>query len=375
MSAAAVGAGGAGPPFVDQHRDELLDEQRIALGRGRHPRAHRRSEPGLPEQPVHHLLGLVAAQRSEHDPLLARALAPGRPLLEQVVPGRAEDQRRHDQVGRGQMLDEIEQGRLGGVDVVDDDDERTAIGEHLDQPLDGPERLGERKRRIAEAGHRREPLGDVLVADEAAQLGPGALGRIVVVDLGGRSDDLDQGPERDAPAIRQAAAAHDVGLLGHRREELAGQPRLADAGVSDDRDGSQAALFHGRGEGLAETSDLRGTADHRARLDSGGVASPHCLVADRDQPICRHSLQLALELERSDLLDLDGLADEAIGQLADQDLVGRRRLLEPRRGIHGIAGDESLPARRVAGHDLARVHAGAVGEPDAPRCDRARRSA
>ena len=43
----------------------------------------------------------------------------GLSLLEQVVSAAHEDQHRHDQLGRGQVLDEVEQGRLGGVDVVD----------------------------------------------------------------------------------------------------------------------------------------------------------------------------------------------------------------------------------------------------------------
>ena len=133
-------------PFVDQHRDELLDEQRIALGCGRHARADLRREPGLPEQPVHHRLGLLPPSgastiRSRRGPSPHVGS-----LLEQVVPGCAEHQYRHDQVGLGHVLDEVEQRRLGRVDVVDDDDERTAIGEHLDQTLDGPERLGERER-------------------------------------------------------------------------------------------------------------------------------------------------------------------------------------------------------------------------------------
>ena len=69
-------------------------------------------EPGLPEQPIHHLVGLISAQRLEHDPLLAQALSPGRLAPRAGRARRADDQRRDDEVGRGQMLDEIEQGRL-----------------------------------------------------------------------------------------------------------------------------------------------------------------------------------------------------------------------------------------------------------------------
>ena len=42
---------------------------------------------------------------------------------------------------------------------------------------------------------------------------------------------------------------------------------------------------------------------------------------------------------------------------ADQDLARRSGLLEARRDIHRVARDERLAGGRIAGHDLARVHA------------------
>ena len=48
-------------------------------------------------------------------------------------------------------------------------------------------------------------------------------------------------------------------------------------------------------------------------------------LATREQPVGRHPLRLALQLERLDLLDLDVVADEVVGRLADQDLVRRAR--------------------------------------------------
>jgi len=60
------------------------------------------------------------------------------------------------------------------------------------------------------------------------------------------------------------------------------------------------------------------------------------------------------------------VANEAIGWLAEQNLVGRRRLLEPRGRIDGVAGDEPLAGRRIAGDHLARVDARAVADGHAP---------
>ena len=49
-----------------------------------------------------------------------------------------------------------------------------------------------------------------------------------------------------------------------------------------------------------------------------------------------------------------------------QDLVRGRGLLEARGRVDGVAGHQPLAARRVAGDDLAGVHAGPVGQADAP---------
>ena len=85
----------------------------------------------------------------------------------------------------------------------------------------------------------------------------------------------------------------------------------------------------------------------------------------RDEPERRHALGLALQLERLDGLDLDGVFHEPVGALADQHLARGRRLLEPRGDVHRVSGDEPLPARGIAGDDLARVHADADLDADA----------
>ena len=74
-------------------------------------------------------------------------------------------------------------------------------------------------------------------------------------------------------------------------------------------------------------------------------------------------------------LDLDGVADEPVGEVADQDVARGGRLLEAGRDVHRVARDEPLTGGRVAGDDLAGVDADADCEPDAPAPVRARRSA
>ena len=87
---------------------------------------------------------------------------------------------------------------------------------------------------------------------------------------------------------------------------------------------------------------------------------------DGHEPIRRNALRLALELERLDGLHVDVVAHEAIRQVAEQYLLRARCLLEARGDVDGIAGDEPLAGRRVAGNDLAGVHPGADREPNAP---------
>ena len=85
-------------------------------------------------------------------------------------------------------------------------------------------------------------------------------------------------------------------------------------------------------------------------------------LAHADEPVGRHRLGLPFQLERLDLLDVDVAPDEPVGQLAEQHLALARGLLETGGDVDGVAGDESLPGRRVAGDDLAGVDARPVGE-------------
>src|SRR5439155_9788700 len=107
---------------------------------------------------------------------------------------------------------------------------------------------------------------------------------------------------------------------------------------------------------VVEDCRLPLAADHR-RVESAGAARCPCL--ERKQAVRAHRLALALELERIDRLDLHGIPDEPVRGVAEEDLSGRRRLLESFRDIDGIAGCEALAAGGVAGNDFAGVDAGA----------------
>ena len=94
------------------------------------------------------------------------------------------------------------------------------------------------------------------------------------------------------------------------------------------------------------------------------LPAPRCLVGEREQPPGRDRLALALGGDRFGGRGLDRARNETVRQLADQDAARRRCLLEPGRGVDGVAGDERLAARVIACDDLARVHAHAHRELD-----------
>ena len=60
------------------------------------------------------------------------------------------------------------------------------------------------------------------------------------------------------------------------------------------------------------------------------------------------------------------MADEPVGGVAEENLRGRRRLLETRRGVDGVSGDEPLTGRGVSRDNLACIDAGPVADRDAP---------
>ena len=251
------------------------------------------------------------------------------------------------------------------MEVLEDDDQRAAGREVLEQPARCPERLLDRELLLGQADGGREGLRHRLVLGEAEQLLAGDLGRVVLQDGRRLADDLEERPEGDAAPVRQAAAAYDLRLVGHRGLEGGEQRGLPYARLPEHGDHPRPALGARDLQLRAEVLQLGLPSHHRplvpAPVRLGG--------AHRQEPVRGHSLGLALQRKRLHRNDLDGVLDEPVGELADQDVVRRSSLLEPRGDVHGIPGHEPLPADRLARHDLARVDPDPVleGDPPAPR--------
>src|SRR5581483_9615826 len=266
--------------------------------------------------------------------------------------------------GRGDVLDQVEEGVLGPVDVVEDDDEWLSCGRQLEEPPRSPEHLVQWVSAFGEADCRRNAYGRIgtLRSCELEKARTGLLGRVLAVDAGGVARDLEKGPERDAASISQAPATYDPAFRRDPAPELVDEARLAGARLRDERDETAHALgSRGRERGL-ERLELAGAPDDRtAVIPLQGLG-----CVDRDEPICGDTLRLSLGIDGIDRFDLHRVPHEPVGRLAEQDFVRRRRLLQTRCGVHDVSGHEPLARCRVARHDLARVDAGPVPDRDAP---------
>ena len=301
-------------------------------------------------------------------------LSPALPRLEKRRAGGTEEHHARRGRGRGDVLDQVEEGVLGPVDVVEDDDhglpcredddEWLSCGSQLEEPPRSPEHLVQRVSAFGEADCGRDAHGRLGTLGSCELEKPSArlLGRVLVADAGGVARDLKKGPERDAASIGQAPAAYDPAFGRDPAAELVDEARLAGAGLRDERDETAHALGSRRRERGLERLELADAPDDRtAVMPLQGL----CCV-DRDEPICGDTLRFSLGIDGIDRFDLHCVPHEPVGRLAEQDFVGRRRLLQTSRGVHDVSGDEPLARCRVARHDLAGVDAGPVPNRDAP---------
>ena len=147
-------------PVVEEHADEFLDEQRVALGGRRDSLLEPRVELRGTEQVRQHRVHLLDRERFERERMgVGAPVGPPRPLLEQLRPREAEDHQRRPVAPADEVLDEIEQRRLRPVNVLEHKDERPRAREILEEAAERPERLL-RARARAETEHACRALAD-----------------------------------------------------------------------------------------------------------------------------------------------------------------------------------------------------------------------
>ena len=195
-----------------------------------------------------------------------------------------------------------------------------------------------------------------------------------------RLDDLSERPERDALAVGEAASlppADKLLAFVEPRAELPHEPALADSGLACDGDELDSALSLRAQVRVLEHRELVVAPEerrHPCRLEIDPKAAARACCAP--QP---YRLGLSFQLDRLEFLVRDSVLRRVVRQLADDDRAGRRRALEPRRGVHNVTRDHRLALGRVRterDERLAAVDRGARPEPQlADRLERAQRRA
>src|SRR5215211_3365103 len=150
-------------PLLEQHAEQLLDEERIALGRSHDQRRDVVRNVGRLEQVRHELARLVLAERLQPKHRgIDRAAEPGRPLLEQLRSRQAKQHDRYVANPADEVLEQVEQRRLGPVDVLEDEYERVALRRRLEQLAHRPERLLVPRVEAGEAERARDAVANPL---------------------------------------------------------------------------------------------------------------------------------------------------------------------------------------------------------------------
>jgi hypothetical protein len=368
-------------PALDQHREHLLDEERVPFRALEHPAAESPERAVAAEERVDEGGGIVGSERRERQRrrvVLART--PVGSQLEQLRPRGADDQDRGVGQRVGEAVDQVEERGRRPVNVLDREDRRPAACEVGEV---SPPGVLERLRHLA----RGETAGKIeadspedgrehargVGADDLLDVQPELLarrrGRVGVEDARVRFHGFGERPIGDVLTVRQAAALEHR-RLRQPRDELGKQARLAHPRRAQERDQLWCTFPHDAARDRRQDRQLVGSRDQRRTqprdasrrgLDRDGLRRPGC-----------DSRALPFRVEPPFRAVCDGSQGRALGPLADEHLSGVGRLLQARGDVCRVAAHHQLPARRAVAtrDDLARVdpdpkadvHAVAVGD-------------
>ena len=275
-------------PLLEEELRELLGVEGITAGSLEQRCCDSAASTGVPSSPARRIDVSSSDKRSERERRRVQlAAAPARSPLEELRPGRRDDEERHVGHPVDELVDEVEQALVGPVEVLDDEDERPLVRHRLEEAP--PRRECFAAPVAAELALGREPdEGEQMALDPAAHrprrrraprrrcviFARRALGWILLVDSGLRLDDLAERPERDSVAVREAATLAPGDQLGVGLDdprELEDEATLADPRHADERDELRCPLVARHGvERVPHDAELALAADEL----------PACLVRD-----------------------------------------------------------------------------------------------
>src|SRR6185312_885105 len=267
---------------------------------------------------------------------------------------------RNDQQGPANIFDQpveqVEQRRLGPVDVLDEHD-GGPMGHHLLheahptglKPVAGCERVHVARNVQSERETEDGPLPQVLqhrfwwIAFENPEF---------------LLENLAEWPVGDSSPVRETTArsAKRLGNLASKLlPELADQPRLADAGLAADCHEVRAGALGYRPVGVLHAGQLCPPGDERT-TKAADAPRAHQRKGPQQTPASQ-PFRLALGLDDRGLCELESATNSGHGPLPREDLAGGGRLLEPRRDVDRVAGDKRASLAGAAEDDFAGVHA------------------
>ena len=239
----------------------------------------------------------------------------------------------HDQHGRcaelvGDPIDELEQRRVGPVDVLEDEHEGPDGRQARQHRTERPSWLGSREALLQAEGHGGSSRGTGVDA---------CVWRLIV----GRTladhglEHLAQRRERQGVTGRSAATDQNPGRGPHGSRELPHEPRFPDARLAEQRHELQHGVATCAVERLAQHAQLALAADERS-VRRGGYRG-------------RTLLQRQHAMVTSDELGAHRVTDESDGRLVEQSIPGGCATREPSGLADTVAQDHSTGGDRLSG--------------------------
>jgi hypothetical protein len=276
-----------------------------------------------------------------------------------------------------QVLEEVEQARVGPLHVLEHEDRRRLLPQTLEQDPPGREEvLMVAGRPLLESQQMSEPrldpaallrIGDVLL-DRRVQLRERESRLLVLDDAAAHPHHLRQRPVRHTLAVGEAAAAMPEDVVREPVDvllELPREARLADAGDARDRHELRLPLVRRAVEQLLDETKLAITTNERS-LEPGRAQRPPSARDHTKRPPERHRLGLSLQLVASHVFVGDRRLRRTLRRLADQNHARLGRRLDTRGRVDQIACHETL--RHAARHHrrLTSENAGPGLQPRRP---------
>src|SRR6266542_2403432 len=189
------------------------------------------------------------------------------------------------------------------------------------------------------------------------------LARLALEDPEVLLQHLEEGPVRDSLAVREATAGPEQRLRRFGAQplpELADEPRLADAGIADDRDQLRLATSGHPAVCVLQLCQLAVATDE-GRPQSADAARAHQRQGAHELAAL-NTARLSLRVDRPRLSEFECAADGRDCPFADEDLARAGGLLQPRADVDGVAGHERAALTGPPDDDAAGVDPDAKGE-------------